>query len=1128
MQDHEPSFFDRLVFDPRLKETLIARYFANVRAIALIVATLSGAGLATYFSLPRELNPNIQIPIVFVTTVFPGAGPEDIEALVTEPLEKSLAGLSGSTKVSSTSKENVSAITVEFTSSTNPDKAKDDVRNAIDSVTTLPEDAETPVIQILDFQNQPALTFALASRSDAPTLGPLADDLRDRLEDVPGIERVSLSYRQDPEMTITITPETLEARGLSLLAMSASVKSAISNYPSGALGTRNTSFALTADRAAENVESLRELPIHVSGETWPLGTLSTVREMPAPNQPLAWYADEATTPKRAILFTVFADDNADTTTTVGALLDEARAATAPLGDDIVIEPIFNGAKEIQKSFDQLFRDFFITVGLVFLILFVFFGLRQSVIAALAIPLTFLGTFLVMQATDISINFISLFSLILALGILVDNAIVVISALSSYERTEKFTPAEAALLVWRDFKSVIFTTTITTVWAFLPLLLASGIIGEFIRPIPVVVSSALAISAAIALFLVLPLMATFVAGHFPRRVLLATSFGVFLVLSALLYFALPDGSYKTVLFVLALVLLFFLMRVFGSARRELTAYEESHFARLAALLHRLAGNGLFDFHPLSRRYERFIRRVVAEPILRRRTLSALIIFSLFSYALVPLGYVINEFFPNDDQEIAFVSVELPPGTGLAESEQRLRELVESLRMTDETRFVMGEVGVAAPTDNSSTAREFNTLLFTLLFTPAKERDLTSSDLVARLNEQYGAYPHGKLSALQISGGPPAGSDLQLSLLGEDLDTLQTLAARVSDYLKSVPGASNISTSITSGTSKIVFTPRLYTLADKNIREDELAVYLRMLGSGFTVKSDVRFGEDERDVVLRFSDNLDLNHPENLGRLSFPVGDTSLPFLALGDFRLEPNPTLITREDGRRTIVISASVSEGFSVSTLNQELERFAETELGLPAGYSWRTGGVNEENERSVQSILQAMLLSAILIFGTMALQFHSFRKALIVLLVIPLAVSGVFIVFALTGTPLSFPSLIGILALFGIVVNNSIIMVDKINRNMEDATLSTEQAIAEGAASRLEPILLTALTTIVGLVPITLADPIWRGLGGAIIAGLTFSGVAKLFFIPVMYAVWFGQSGEQSSSVMTKASVPPVSSASA
>jgi multidrug efflux pump subunit AcrB len=227
-------------------------------------------------------------------------------------------------------------------------------------------------------------------------------------------------------------------------------------------------------------------------------------------------------------------------------------------------------------------------------------------------------------------------------------------------------------------------------------------------------------------------------------------------------------------------------------------------------------------------------------------------------------------------------------------------------------------------------------------------------------------------------------------------------------------------------------------------------------------------------------------------------------SLGSFELTTNPTEISREDGKQTLSVSAGVSSEFSVSQKSKDLEKFAGT-LDLPAGYSWKIGGVNEENDKSVQSILKAMLLSAVLIFATMTIQFRSFRKSIIVLMVIPLAVSGVFIVFALTGTPLSFPALIGILALFGIVVNNSIIMVDKINRNM-DQGLPLIDAIAEGASSRMEPILLTALTTIVGLIPITLSDPIWQGLGGAIIAGLLFSGLAKLFMIPVLYWLFYGE----------------------
>jgi multidrug efflux pump subunit AcrB len=219
-------------------------------------------------------------------------------------------------------------------------------------------------------------------------------------------------------------------------------------------------------------------------------------------------------------------------------------------------------------------------------------------------------------------------------------------------------------------------------------------------------------------------------------------------------------------------------------------------------------------------------------------------------------------------------------------------------------------------------------------------------------------------------------------------------------------------------------------------------------------------------------------------------------------LEPNPTLITRENGKRTLSVTASVTPGHSVSQTNQTLEKYANS-IKLAPGYSWTTGGANEQNQESVTSILQAMILSFLLIIVTMVVQFSSFRKALIVMLVIPLSISGVFIIFALTHTPLSFPALIGVLALFGIVVKNSILVVDKINNNLRVGMEYTE-SIVDGAVSRLEPIALTSFATIAGLIPITLSDPLWRGLGGAIIAGLTFSGTIMLFFIPVVYYYWF------------------------
>ena len=1102
--EKETSFLERLTFDERLKETPIAGYFANIRTIILIVLTLAGAGLATYFSLPRELNPNIQIPIVFVATPFPGAGPEDVESLVTIPLEDAVSGLSGVEKVSSVSQENISTLNIEFGSGTDPEKAKQDVQSALDGVNTLPLDAESPKVQVLDFQNQPVLNFVLSGSVDSASLNRFADVLEEQLKDLSGVEKVTQSYRKEEEISLILKPEVLVERDLSLLMVGKSIETAIANHPAGTVGTEATSFALTQKTSATTLDMLRDTPLTLGNDIVRLGDIVTLREEPKRGAPESYYADSDTLPERGIVFSIYKTDTADATTLVSAIFAKSSALRQSYGEQFIFEPIFDGAKEIKKSFDQLFHDFAITILLVFIVLFTFFGLRQSFIAALAIPLTFLGTFLVMSATGISINFIALFSLLLALGILVDNAIVIISAMASYERTAKFTPDEVALLVWRDFKAVIFTTTITTVWAFLPLLLASGIIGEFIKPIPIVVSSALAISAAVALFIVIPLMAMLLRGNFPRRVILLILILIALLLATLLYLILPAGPWKLPLFVLSLVVLFLLGKLSQKVRAELHTYEASHFTRAFLKFHELSHQGIFNFDPLAHRYERFIASVLASKQARRRTIVALIIFSLCSYALVPLGLVVNEFFPEDNQDTIFVSVVLPKNTTLDESATEGLALLSELRSFPEARFALLEVGAAPPTDNFVTGKDWNNLLITLIMEPGKERTLSSGDIVTRLNHEYRSYNRGTFTASQLSGGPPAGSDIELKLRGENLSELKAYGKEVSAYLESQPGVDNVTTSITSGASKIVFSPNQTKLSEHGIGINDTAFLLRTLGSGYTIKSDARLGEEKYDIVLRLGDERSLEHPETIGLLSVTTTDGALPLTSLGDLSLASNPTLITREDGKRTLSVSAGVSSDYSVSTVNADLEKFANT-LSLKDGYDWKTGGVNDENNKSVQSILQAMLLSALLIFGTMAIQFNSFRKALIVLLVVPLAVSGVFIVFALFGIPLSFPALIGILALFGIVVNNSIIMVDKINRNM-DSGLPLIQAISEGAGSRLEPILLTALTTIVGLIPITLSDPIWQGLGGAIIAGLTFSGVAKLFFIPVIYFIWFSE----------------------
>ncbi len=385
---------------------------------------------------------------------------------------------------------------------------------------------------------------------------------------------------------------------------------------------------------------------------------------------------------------------------------------------------------------------------------------------------------------------------------------------------------------------------------------------------------------------------------------------------------------------------------------------------------------------------------------------------------------------------------------------------------------------------------------------KKRTKTSIEIAENLRKQFNDYSTGKISVIEQSGGPPAGADLQIKLLGPDLGVLNIYADKISTYLKSQTGVTNVEKSIKPGTSALVFTPDLQKLAQVGVTTDMLGLALRTYASGLTL-DEVNFtpGDTQKqDIVFRLAHNP--ARVDSIDTITVQTPTGAIPITTLGNLSPKANPTVITREGGKRSLSVTATVTAGYSVSQKNKTLETFANG-LNLPTGYSWQTGGVNEENAKSVQSILQAMVIAFILILVTMVIQFHSYRQAIIVLLVIPLAVSSVFVLFALTGTPLSFPALIGVLSLFGIVVTNSMFIVDKININLRQR-MPFNEAIADAGSSRLEPIILTKLCTVLGLLPITLAEPLWRGLGGAIISGLLISSTIMLLFIPVVYYSWF------------------------
>ena len=1090
------KYLQKLKFDPRLSNSFFAKYLSNFRLVTLVVLAVIAFGASAYASLPRKLNPTINIPLVIVSTVLPGGSPSDIESLISVPIEDAVNGIEKIKQVTSSSRDSVSIVTIEFESGTDPEKAKTEVDTAVKSITDLPEDALDPTVTKLDFENQPIWTFNLvSSRDDRASLIRFSRDLKNDLEELATIDRVAITGIDEQEIQLILKPEVISSYGINPLQLTSTIKNSLSSFPAGTVRTKNSIFSLTIDQGAITVNDIRDIKISLDGSVVPLGDIAEIKEVSKPDQNQSYIMTEGKV-HSSVSFNVYRVTSTNIERASGDAEKLVDQKLEKEGGRFSIRTITNASEVLTEEFGNLIRDVIITIILVFGVLLVFLGIRQALISMLSVPLTFLITFLVMQFAGIEFSFLATFSLLLSLGLLVDDTIVVISAMTSYFRTKKFTPYETALLVFRDFRVAILTTTITTVWAFVPLILGTGIIGEFIKPIPIVVSSALLGSLFVAFFITIPFMVFLLKPTLPFRVKVLFIGLLFAgIIYGLFYMVLPQSNIVLIEILAFIFFAFAVFKLWGHSkeriRNEVNTRFNTEFDFKGAL-----SNGLLHFDVIEKRYHVILEKILHSRKARRNTVLFVAIFLIFSFLLLPFGFVKNEFFPKTDEDNLYVSIEFPTGTNAETSREKGLTFFNSLKNIPEAEFITLETGQGFSSEQGPGGSGGNSVLFSFALDP--KRDKTSSDLATELRNKFANYDEGKVSVNEVSGGPPAGSDLQIKLFGPDLAVLDSYAGKIQDYLSKQKGVTNIDKTIKPGTSKLVFIPDQAKLASSNMTLDQLGIWLRIFASGFQADT-IKMPEENdltQDITIRLGGST--QDIEDISRISIPTQKGSVLLASLGKLELRTNPTLITREDGKRTLSVTAGVIAGNNVAAMNADLEKYADS-LNLPQGYGWATGGANEENQNSVNSILQAMLLSFVLIIATLVLQFSSFRRALIVMLVIPLSITGVFIIFALTNTPLSFPALIGVLALFGIVVKNSILVVDKILTNQASG-MPFVDSIVEASTSRLEPIALTSIATIVGLIPITLSDPLWRGLGGAIIAGLAFSGTIMLFFIPVVY----------------------------
>lgn len=1036
------------------KKTFWEFFVKNYKFTFILVLSAVAFGLIAMIGMPKESDPEVEIPIGVVTTPFPGASVEDVEELITNKIEDRLNALDDVEQISSNSSQGISSITVEFSADADIDASIDDLKEQVDlAKIELPTQAEDPIVQKISLSDTPFVSFVVSGPFSIPELKVYADLIKDEIESLPGMSTVQVFGGQEREVQVVVRKADLDEKGLEISQITRAISQANSDIPIGSIETGGEIFSVRFAGRLLDAQAVRLVPVgSADGTPILVQDVATVFD---------GYAQQSTKSnlgiagpsEPAVTLRLFKSSGGD----IVRLSDQAFEIIERLEEDTLPEQItvvasLNMAEMIRDDLNNLGSNALVTVLIVSGLLVFFIGWREAVMAAVSIPLAFLITFIWLDALGLTINFMTLFSLILALGILVDSTIVVNEGLSKRIKAGD-DPETAAIQTIREFQYPLISGTLTTVFAFVPMLLTGGIIGEYIKTIPLTVTGVLMASLFVALAVI-------------------TSFTVVLA-----KFEQKRSLNKP-------------------AKKKETSIQFF--------------SGMFD--RIRSYYSRVMNDLLRQKGKRKTIKRVLVVILIATYALPFLGFLRVEMFPPTDAENFSIDVELPFGTPLEQTSAVLADL--ETRLYDDTRlesFVVN-AGYSAGLGSTSGGGQGEHLgnIFINLKPKGKERKVNSFVVLEEYQAMLAHYPDAKVTISQESGGPPSGAPVEIKITGNDINTLEQLGNEFEALVESVDGAINVDSNVVRTNGQFVIYLNRAAAQRYGVTATDVAMILRNAINGSDA-TEIRLDGEDVDVSVRYGlgqdafavdanrSQIDIAAIESI-TINTPAGD--VPLSSMASIQLENSRASIAHLDGDRIVTVTSDVRSDKTALDVFAQVEARLD-EVAVPAGYTVSMGGEDESTQESFADLMRAMIVAVILIASLMVLQFKSFRQSIFILTTIPLALTGVFPGLTLVNQPISFPGVIGIVALAGIVVNNAIILIDKINSNRE-AGMPLLEAIEEGATSRVEPIILTTITTVFGMLPLAITQPLWASLGYSIIFGLIASTFLTLLVLPLMYRKFY------------------------
>lgn len=1041
----------------------------NKVAVYVLMVLIIVFGFTSYKNLPREAAPEVLIPWIIVSTPYIGVSPVDVEGLITQPLERALKGLKDVKQITSVSKEGLSTARIEFNTGVDIDEALRRVRDKVNSTRPqLPNDILDPIVSEINISEFPIMFVNVGGNVGLARLKKIADDLQDRIEGIPGVLRADISGGLEPEVQVNVDVYRMNAYQVSFDDVANAIRGENLSIPGGSIDTKEKTLTIRVPGEFKEVKPLENIVLKIQNNK-PI-YLRDVAVVDYSFEDRQTYARLNTTEVVSLAVRKRAGENLlRITDEVKRIVKEEQEA---LPEGIKLDVSNDQSRFVTRMVKELENSIFTGMFLVVMSLFMFFGFKNSILISTAIPLSMFIGFVVLSALGITLNMVVLFSLVMVLGILVDDAVVVIENIYRHQQEYNEHPIQAAKTAAGEVFVPVLTSTITTLSAFLPLAFWPGIVGDFMK-------------------------------YFPFTLIITLTASLFVA-----YIISPVQGAQWINY----------KREIKKAKYNL---EHPHWYRkynpFTYLYHKV--DEIF-FPMMQREYVKTLQWTLQRKRLTIISAFSLLLLIIILFALFNQGV---EFFPNTEPSQVSVSIETPSGTSLDITNDISKALEERLMQIpgkNDVEFIATSIGTSDDPFDFGGQGTSNKGRIAINFFEKIKREQSTFKTLEEIRGTIVGIAGTDLRVAKQQMGPPVGAPVSIEVSGEDYNQLASISKIIREKIGDVFGLVDLKDDYNTGR------PELEIIVDREkaglfwTNTGQIAATVRAAIAGVEA-SKYRIGEDEYKIRVRLKEdqraspndleNLRINFMNRRGQL------LSIPLTSVADIRRTTSVTDIRRKDLKRVITVTGDVEGRVQSEVINEIKARIAR--IDLPSGYGIKLTGSQEEQQIAASFLSNAFIITLLLVFLIMVVEFNSIKVPFVIMTSVILSLIGVMLGLLVTRTPASvIMTGVGAVALAGIVVRNGIILLDFVKHKHGEGGLTLDQALIEAGRVRLRPVMLTAAAAVLAVMPLATgfdfdwrefhfvigaeSAGFWRPLAVAIIFGLTISTFLTLVVLPTVYSL--------------------------